>query len=267
MILRLNIRSLPGPFLIVAPHPDDDVLGNGGLIQRAHAIGKTVYVVYVTAGDANGESVTHYLHKPLVPKSFIQLGYVRHFEAIKAENFLGTPKSNLFFLGFPDSITYNIVTDPIRNRVHPSPFTKLMRASYTFAYQRYAPYTHGSILRLVKSILQRTKPGTIFVTLKQDTNPDHAASHIIIHQAVRQMNIHPVIYSYLIHYPHYPNPTGLLQPPAQLRIPNVVSLPLTVRQTNRTREAYTIMRSQSSLGYYYYRWIRRNELYWRTPSG
>src|SRR3954452_22345457 len=37
--------------LVVAPHPDDDVLGAGGGIQQARAVGKSVVVVYMTNGD------------------------------------------------------------------------------------------------------------------------------------------------------------------------------------------------------------------------
>ena len=37
--------------LVVAPHPDDETLGAGGLIQRVLAHGGTVRVMLVTAGD------------------------------------------------------------------------------------------------------------------------------------------------------------------------------------------------------------------------
>lgn len=38
--------------MVLAPHPDDEVFGCGGLIQRALAAGKKVDVVVVTDGDA-----------------------------------------------------------------------------------------------------------------------------------------------------------------------------------------------------------------------
>jgi hypothetical protein len=38
--------------LIVAPHPDDEVLGCGGLMATAAAQGIPVRVVYLTSGDA-----------------------------------------------------------------------------------------------------------------------------------------------------------------------------------------------------------------------
>src|SRR5215471_1540498 len=43
--------------LVVAPHPDDETLGAGGLIQRVHATGGSVKVVYLTDGDGYPEGV------------------------------------------------------------------------------------------------------------------------------------------------------------------------------------------------------------------
>ena len=37
--------------LVVAPHPDDETLGAGGLMERVHESGGRVNVVYLTDGD------------------------------------------------------------------------------------------------------------------------------------------------------------------------------------------------------------------------
>lgn len=37
--------------LIIAPHPDDEVLGCGGLIYKIKQLGGKVYVIFMTAGD------------------------------------------------------------------------------------------------------------------------------------------------------------------------------------------------------------------------
>lgn len=81
----------------MAPHPDDDILAAGGLIQRALSLHKDIFVIFVTTGDAKGRSVTDYLHLRLTPASYIDLGYVRHSEAVQAERFLGVSESHLFF--------------------------------------------------------------------------------------------------------------------------------------------------------------------------
>jgi hypothetical protein len=52
-----TLRLLPNErILIIAPHPDDEVLACGGLIQQALALGDSVWVVYVTAGDGSWPS-------------------------------------------------------------------------------------------------------------------------------------------------------------------------------------------------------------------
>ncbi len=38
--------------LVIAPHPDDEILGCGGLISKVKKMGGKVYVLYVTVGDA-----------------------------------------------------------------------------------------------------------------------------------------------------------------------------------------------------------------------
>src|SRR6185436_19732439 len=72
--------------MVVAPHPDDDVITASGVVRRAVLRGETVRVVYVTNGDYAGTSY----------------GFQRQGEAVGAEAQLGVPESNLIFLGYPD---------------------------------------------------------------------------------------------------------------------------------------------------------------------
>jgi hypothetical protein len=43
--------------LIFAPHPDDEVIAAGGLVQQVREAGGTVRVAYLTTGDSYTESV------------------------------------------------------------------------------------------------------------------------------------------------------------------------------------------------------------------
>src|SRR5947199_322617 len=46
-MIALNDKKL----LIISPHPDDEVLGCGGLISKIKAGGGKVYVLFLTVGD------------------------------------------------------------------------------------------------------------------------------------------------------------------------------------------------------------------------
>jgi LmbE family N-acetylglucosaminyl deacetylase len=78
-----------GPVLVVAPHPDDEVLGPGATIARLASEGRDVFVVIVTRGGP-----------PLFEESFIQQG---RREAIQADEVLGV-KETIFLEGFPAAL-------------------------------------------------------------------------------------------------------------------------------------------------------------------
>src|SRR5262249_7630062 len=50
-------RDEAGPVLVVAAHPDDEALGAAGVIARAHAAGRRVYVAVVTNGEGRTRPV------------------------------------------------------------------------------------------------------------------------------------------------------------------------------------------------------------------
>lgn len=71
--------------LVIAPHPDDEILGVGGTIKKRSKIGDEVYVCIVTKG-----------YKPLFDEELIQMG---REEAKIADKMLGVKET--FFLDFP----------------------------------------------------------------------------------------------------------------------------------------------------------------------
>ncbi|MEX5636398.1 PIG-L deacetylase family protein [Parafrankia sp. FMc2] len=77
--------------LVVAPHPDDEVLGCGGSIALHCRAGRTVGVLYLTSGEHAS---------PTVPPE--ELGPIRETEAVAATAVLGVPADALTWLRFPD---------------------------------------------------------------------------------------------------------------------------------------------------------------------
>ena len=81
--------------LILAPHPDDESLGAGGLIAAACAAGAPPLVVILTDGAASHPGSAAY------PPA--RLCRLREAEAAGAMHVLGLPETNLIFLRLPDS--------------------------------------------------------------------------------------------------------------------------------------------------------------------
>ncbi|GCE88946.1 hypothetical protein MSKU15_0547 [Komagataeibacter diospyri] len=85
----------PGTALILAPHPDDESLGCGGLIAACCAAGQPPLVVIMTDGAA---SHPHSRQWPAV-----RLRAKRQCEARDAVACLGLAPDRLVFLGLPDA--------------------------------------------------------------------------------------------------------------------------------------------------------------------
>lgn len=86
----------PGAFLILAPHPDDESIGCGGLIAESVARGRPVRVVVLTDGAAS--------HPGSACFSPPRLAALRAEETRAAVAELGLdPGRDLFFLGQPDA--------------------------------------------------------------------------------------------------------------------------------------------------------------------
>ena len=89
--------------LILAPHPDDETIATGGVIQKAVAMGLPIRVVFLTYGDNAETSFIVYRKRPVVHGEAVQqMGLVRHDEGVAAAGVLGLHPDQLTFLGYPD---------------------------------------------------------------------------------------------------------------------------------------------------------------------
>ncbi|SLM29968.1 hypothetical protein MTBBW1_2030058 [Desulfamplus magnetovallimortis] len=87
-LIPYNLSNMPeGPYLVFAPHPDDETLGMGGMIALATGKGIAVHVVFMTNGDMGGNPD------------------IRKLETRRAAEVLGI--SRIFYLGLRDrELTY-----------------------------------------------------------------------------------------------------------------------------------------------------------------
>ena len=85
--------------LVIAPHPDDETLGCGGLLARAFA-GAGAHVVCVTDGSASHPASREW------PRE--RLAEMRRGELIEAIEILGGGAADLTWLGHPDSRLHEV---------------------------------------------------------------------------------------------------------------------------------------------------------------
>lgn len=135
-----------GPFVVLAPHPDDETLGCGGLIAEACSAGRDVWVAILTDGSGSHRSA---LFPPM------RLAALRRTEAWAAAAALGLPQERLIFMGFRDGA---------------APHTG---AEFEAAAARLAA-------------LLASPNGTVLATWRHDPHPDHLAAHLIAAEAARR---------------------------------------------------------------------------------
>lgn len=208
--------------LILAPHPDDEVIGCGGIIQKAKALNLPMRIVFFTYGDSNQWSFMVYRKHPVVmPKAVRKMGLLRHDEAVRAAETFGITAENLTFLGYPDFRTLEIWNSHWGNR---SPakgmLTEARKVPYPNALRPGALYKGEEVLRDLKTILRQFKPTKIFLSHPADHNPDHQALYLFTRVLLWDLEseMQPELYPYLVHVSNWPLPRGyhpdrLIDPP------------------------------------------------------
>ena len=93
----LDAEVLEGlsPCLILAPHPDDETLGCGGLIAIASKLGLRPRVAYLTDGEGS--------HKGSASWPPERIAARRRQEALAALAVLGVAADDVLFMGWPDA--------------------------------------------------------------------------------------------------------------------------------------------------------------------
>lgn len=198
--------------LVLAPHPDDEVLGCGGIIQRSVALHLPVHIAYLTYGDNNEWSFMVYRkHAVLFPGAVKQMGQIRHNEAVAAAAMLGLSTNQLTFLGYPDFGTLQIWlnhwgnTEPAEGMM-----THAVSVPYASALRPGAPYLGQEIVKDLTTVIRSFRPTKIFVAHPADFNVDHRALYCFTQLTLWNLEneMHPQVFPYLVHFPRWPNPRG-----------------------------------------------------------
>ncbi len=157
--------------LVFAPHPDDEALGCGGLIQQALALGAQVRVIFQTDGDNNPWPQRYVEQRWTIDASCRQRwGARRRLEALRSLQTLGLQADSAAFFGLPDQGLAGLFQ------------------------QKDAP-----TLDLHVSELQTFRPTLLVVPSQDDNHPDHVGSYDLIQEAMHRAGMSLPQWAYLIH--------------------------------------------------------------------
>ena len=141
-VVDLDALAGTGGIVVVAPHPDDESLGCGGLVAEAASRGRNVRVVVVS--DGCGSHAGSRLFPPAALRA------LREGETLAAAARLGVPAERVTFLGLPDAGV-------------PASGPEAERAAVAIA-----------------EIAREGRAGAVFVTWRHDPHCDHAAASAIV---------------------------------------------------------------------------------------
>ena len=257
--------------LIVAPHPDDETISAGGIIQRAEAAHATVKVLYLTYGDHNTPAFWAYRRKPLIfPSEYRKMGEARRQEAINGTEVLGLTENDLIFLGYPDFETLNIWErywngdKAIFDRT-----TATSSVPYKDAFRYGAKYNSVEILKDFKTVFKSFNPTVVIYPSPFDQNPDHQSASLFTKVTLLSLNEHPYELQYIVHQWNFPkpqfyNPLSFILPPTSFKSLTIEykNFNLTDSEESKKYDAVLQYKSQRAKGnkpFFLVSFVRENE--------
>ncbi len=178
-VATLDTLLGPGGLVVVAPHPDDESLGCGGLLAAARAAGRDVRLLVVS--DGCGSHTRSRLYPPE------KLRTLRETETLRAVAALGLAADAVTFLRLPDAHV-------------PSTGAKAQDAA-----DAVVEATRGCAA------------GAVFVTWRHDPHCDHRASAAIV--ALARLHLPGIrVYEYPVWGWTLPPETEVGAPPQGLRL-------------------------------------------------
>src|ERR1700682_337022 len=167
----LNFDSL-SRVMLIAPHPDDESLACGVMLQQAVRATAAVRVVYVTDGDNNPwpqRFLERRWHLGEIARK--RWGRLRRVEARAALRVLGVSPSNARFLGWPDQA-----------------LTELLMRDCQSRQEHFA------------TIIAKWAPTDLFIPSATDTHPDHNAVAVMVRLAIMTLGSPDIsVWSYVVH--------------------------------------------------------------------
>lgn len=157
--------------LVIAPHPDDETIATGMLIQQVLAAGGVVDIVLLTDGDRNPwpqRVLERRLHIGAAARA--RWGRRRRTEMTLALQQLGVSAEHLHPLGWPDLGLAELAMRP-----------------------------DGPAVQTVGALLARLRPTLLVIPALADQHPDHASAHVLTRLALAGLTAPPALWTYVVH--------------------------------------------------------------------
>ncbi|MEO9078069.1 MAG: PIG-L family deacetylase, partial [Rhodanobacter sp.] len=157
--------------LVVAPHPDDESIATGLLIQQVRAAGGEVRIVLLTAGD-NNPWPQRWLERRVVigVNDRRRWGKRRLAEMQQSIACLGVPPDALHSLGWPDLGVTGLLLESTNHAV-----------------------------AALATVIGEFTPNLIALPSLADRHPDHSSAHVLVRLALCGHRPRPVLLMYLVH--------------------------------------------------------------------
>jgi LmbE family N-acetylglucosaminyl deacetylase len=265
--------------LVVAPHPDDEVIGAGGLMQRVHVGGGAIRVVYLTNGEGypEGAALDEHRKRPTAA-DFRDYGRKREREAKTALGALNLGDYTPTFLNFPDGGLTKLMRSywSDRRAAYRSPYTRRDRPRESTRLVPATEYRGEDLTQELAQIIGDFRPTMVVVPRSEDQHADHCASWFFVADALTDVRRVHTGYSadvvnYIVHWYSWPfdNDGPRLDPPPKLRggASGWMTLPLTVAEARAKHLALRSYRTQMEvMSWFLDGFARGNELFTRPAS-
>ncbi|MFC5525479.1 PIG-L deacetylase family protein [Rhodanobacter ginsengisoli] len=157
--------------LVVAPHPDDETIATGLLIQQVQAAGGEVRILLLTAGDNNPWPQRWLERRLWIGAADRQRwGRRRHAEILQALACLGVPPQSLQLLGWPDLGVTGM----------------LLRSG-------------SDAVPTLAAAIEQFQPSLLAMPSLDDRHPDHGSAHVLVRLALAGRATRPTLLAYLVH--------------------------------------------------------------------
>jgi len=180
--------------LVIAPHPDDEVLLAGGVMDRAIREGQRVAVIIVTNGDYSCE----------------RDGYLREAESVAALKSLGV--TEVHFLGYPDGALAKLTSTPHDPMEHRDATGQCVARTGTYADRsagrldehtartgKPADWTSEALVGDLEALLTRLAPKNVYLPHAIDEHPDHSMTYTYFRRALDRLSSAPVVHRGVVH--------------------------------------------------------------------